>query len=63
VSTSDEDIRLGHLAAEGRARQSRVPASAPPAEDSRTHEDELRVAHEGRPTLSDQRKQEWRVYP
>jgi hypothetical protein len=63
VSTSDEDIRLAHLAAEGRARQSLVPVSAPPVEDHRTHAGELQIAHQGRPTSSEQRKPEWRVFP
>jgi hypothetical protein len=59
---SDESLRLAHAGACDREGQSKVApeyqsASLP------THQDELRVAHEGRPTLAEQRKQEWKVYP
>jgi hypothetical protein len=59
---SDESLRLAHATACDREGQSKVapeyvPASLP------IHQDELRVAHEGRPTLAEQRKQEWKVYP
>jgi hypothetical protein len=59
---SDESLRLAHAGACDREGQSKVapeyvPASLP------AHEDELRVAHEGRPTLAEQWKQEWKVYP
>jgi hypothetical protein len=59
---SDEGLRLAHAGACDREGQSKVApeyqsASLP------THQDELRVSHEGRPTVREQ-QQEWRVvYP
>jgi hypothetical protein len=53
---SDEDVRLAHYAAEQRAREAlvRVPSPQPVPE---THEEAIVSAHEGRPTVAVQDKQ------
>jgi hypothetical protein len=57
---ADEDVRLAHYAAEARLREARVPApSLQPAVPG--HEDEVMAAHEGRPTVAEQRQRP--VYP
>jgi hypothetical protein len=60
--SGDEDVRLAHYRAEARTRLARVPAPSPqPAVPD--HETELRISHEGRPTVREQ-QQEWSVvYP
>jgi hypothetical protein len=60
VSTSMEDARLAHHAAEARLRVAAVPA--PPQQPvPETHVAALATAHEGRPTVAEQQKRQ--VYP
>ena len=57
---SDESLRLAHAAAEDRARQAAIPAPSPqPRPES--HEEALMAAHEGRPTVAEQKNREF--YP
>jgi hypothetical protein len=57
---TDEELRLSHLAAEQHARDAAVPAARlAPAVPG--HSDELLAAHQGRPTVREQKQRE--VYP
>ena len=54
---SEADIRLAHHLAEQRAREAAVPAPSPqPRPES--HAEALMAAHEGRPTVAEQKLRE-----
>jgi hypothetical protein len=53
VSTPDDRIALGDSQAVW-AHSKQAPMAAP--EDTRTHQQELQIAHEGRPTVAQQSK-------
>lgn len=57
---TDEDVRLAHYATEARARQALLRAPSPQGRPE-SHAEALMAAHEGRPTVAEQRKRE--CYP
>ena len=59
---TDEQLRLAHLAAcEGLALSAVPPPSPQPKVE--THPEAMAVSHEGRPTVAQQQKRDWRVFP
>ena len=55
MTTPDESARLSHHRAEERAREAAVPAPSPQPRPE-THSEALVTAHEGRPTVAEQKK-------
>jgi hypothetical protein len=58
---TDEQLRLAHLAACEAAALSAVPSPSPQPQPE-LHTEAMAVAHQGRPTAQ-QQKRDWRVFP
>jgi hypothetical protein len=62
VTTPEEHQRLAYLAACEAGALSMVPAPSPQPQPE-SHTAAMATAHEGRPTVAEQQKRDWRVFP